>query len=159
LKVSANVKIAMQCFEIFGWGADAPNAPSGCAPAGILCTRASFQQPDPTFYTCFRRYMLGRQNFQRRQIFFESFFWLALLQTSCSTNSSVACLYVFPVSMYFGDCEEAVTYCKLGYPPICWASVFCNLDWQLKLSNKRKRPSRHAYRKLTEILSLLRLRG
>jgi len=31
LKVSANVKIAMQCFENFG-GANAPNAPLGCAP-------------------------------------------------------------------------------------------------------------------------------
>jgi len=29
LKVSANVKIAMQCFENFG----AENAPPGCAPA------------------------------------------------------------------------------------------------------------------------------
>jgi len=34
LKVSANVKIAIQCFEIFGWGvADAPNAPPLVAPA------------------------------------------------------------------------------------------------------------------------------
>jgi len=35
LKVSTNVKIAMQCFENFGW-ANAPNAPNapppGCAP-------------------------------------------------------------------------------------------------------------------------------
>jgi len=31
MKVSANVKIAMQCFENFG-GANAPNAPPGCAP-------------------------------------------------------------------------------------------------------------------------------
>jgi len=33
LKVSANVKIALQCFENFG-GANTPNAPpTGCAPA------------------------------------------------------------------------------------------------------------------------------
>jgi len=34
LKVSTNVKIAMQCFENFGGRANAPNAPPpGCAPA------------------------------------------------------------------------------------------------------------------------------
>jgi len=32
LKVSTNAKIAMQCFENFGVGANAPNAPPGCAP-------------------------------------------------------------------------------------------------------------------------------
>jgi len=31
LKVSTNVKIAMQCFEHFG-GESAPNTPPGCAP-------------------------------------------------------------------------------------------------------------------------------
>jgi len=35
LKVSTNVKIAMQCFENFG-GTNAPNAPPGCSPATIL---------------------------------------------------------------------------------------------------------------------------
>jgi len=38
LKVSANVKIAIHYFENFG-GANAPNAPPGCAPVSSPMTR------------------------------------------------------------------------------------------------------------------------
>jgi len=47
LKVSANVKIAMQCFENFG-GTNAPNAPPGCAPGAHAIQPAA----------CFARYSI-----------------------------------------------------------------------------------------------------
>jgi len=40
LKVSTNVKIAVECFENFG-EANAPNAPPACAPAWHYCEVAS----------------------------------------------------------------------------------------------------------------------
>jgi len=41
VKASANVTIAMQCFEIFGRGEIAPNDPRGCAPGIDPCSLLS----------------------------------------------------------------------------------------------------------------------
>jgi len=46
LKVSANVKIAMQCFENLE-GGQMPS--SGCAPAGDMCIGEPLVQGFPTF--------------------------------------------------------------------------------------------------------------
>jgi len=41
LKVSAYVKISVECFENFG-GANAPNAPPGCVPVSDYSTANAF---------------------------------------------------------------------------------------------------------------------